>query len=184
MGGVGYRTCWRPLLFMRQCDPLCHPLSARGVCLHRCSLCSLYQPRVANEKHQVNTTTRTAMALNLLIHLDTTNWNPCELCFGTHPFSCRPQLKGKSSLMEIYRVMPGLTHLEPDLVLFLPAIPANDNQFFKIKAEFYVLALTPNLCNTPTPSTHLAHVTICFLYPLCPVHGELAPIFSAHWVAV
>lgn len=127
-GGGGCRTCWRPLLFMRQCDPLCHPLSARGVCLHRCSLCSLYQPRVANEKHQVNTTTRTAMALNLLIHLDTTNWNPRELRVGTHPFSCRPQLKGKSSLMEIYRVMPGLTHLEPDLVLFLQALPARDNQ--------------------------------------------------------
>lgn len=86
------RTCWRPLLFMRRCDPLCHPLSARGVCLHHCSLCSLYQPRVANEKHQVNTTTGTTMTLNLLIHLDTVNWNPCELLFGNHPFSCKPQL--------------------------------------------------------------------------------------------
>lgn len=82
-------TCWRPLLFMRWCDPLCHPLSARGVCLHCRSLYSLYQPGVANEKHQVNTTTRTAMALNLLIHLDTANWNPCELHFGHHPFSCK-----------------------------------------------------------------------------------------------
>lgn len=119
-GGVGH--VGRPLLFMRQCDPLCHPLSARGVCLHRCSLCSLYQPGVANEKHQVNTTTRTAMALNLLIHPDTTNWNPCELCFGTHPFSCRPQLKGKHSLMEIYKMMPGLTHLEPIFFLISPSL--------------------------------------------------------------
>lgn len=59
-------TCWRPLLFMRQCDPLCHPLSARGVCLHCRSPYSLYQPGVANEKHQVNTTTRTAMAFKAL----------------------------------------------------------------------------------------------------------------------
>lgn len=82
-------TCWRPLLFMRQCDPLCHPLSARGVCLNCRFLYSLYQPGVANEKHQVNTTTRTAIPLNLLIHLDTANWNPCELHSGHHPFSCQ-----------------------------------------------------------------------------------------------
>lgn len=59
-------TCRRPLLFMRQRDPLCHPLSARGVCLHRRSPRSLYQPGAANEKHQVNTTTRTATALKPL----------------------------------------------------------------------------------------------------------------------
>lgn len=66
-------TCWRPLLFMRERDPLCQPLSARGVCLNCGFLYSLYQPGVANEKHQVNTTTRTAAPLNLLIRLDTGN---------------------------------------------------------------------------------------------------------------
>lgn len=109
-------TCWRPLLFMRQCDPLCHPLSARGVCLHRCPPYSLYQPGVANEKHQVNTTTRTAMALNLLIHLDTANWNPYELHSGHHPFSCKPSLNGKCicDLILFLKLMPELTHLELD----------------------------------------------------------------------
>lgn len=97
MGESG--TCWRPLLFMRQCDPLCHSLSARGVCLHRRSPYSLYQPGVANEKHQVNTTTRTAVALNLLIHLDIANWNPCELHSGHHPFSCKPPLKRACDLI-------------------------------------------------------------------------------------
>lgn len=69
-------------------------------CQHEVSVCTtapltLYQPGVANEKHQVNTTSRTAMALNLLIHLDIANWNPCELHSGHHPFSYKPLLKGK-----------------------------------------------------------------------------------------
>ena len=31
--------------------------------------------------------------LNLLIHLDTANWNPCKLHSGHHPFSCKPPLQ-------------------------------------------------------------------------------------------
>jgi len=134
MGECGTR--WRPLLFMRQSDPLCHPLSARGVCLHHCSLYSLYQPEVANEKHQVNTTTRTAMTLNLLIHVDTTNWNPCELHSGQCPFSCKPHLKGKRerNFKEFY--CPGSAHLELDhssLNLHPLPAPAHDSSSLKIK---------------------------------------------------